>query len=75
MKITTTLFEKLGLFNRSSGMNRENPRWQDLRPVSAIDQELKKRHLDQILQSEGGIGLLKEIYEEDDVIRILSELE
>jgi len=72
MKITTTLFEKLGLFQRNGGINRENPRWQELRPLSGIDQELQRRHLNQIFQSEGSVGLLKEMFEEDDVMRILS---
>ena len=56
-------------------MNRDNPKWQDLSAVSGIDLELRSRELVQIFRTTGGVGLLQEIYEEDDVVRIIAELE
>jgi hypothetical protein len=38
-----------------------------------IDLEIRRRELNQVFKSEGVIGLLKEIYEDDDVIRIVGE--
>ena len=35
----------------------------------------EKRNLIRIFHLEGGVGLLKEIYEDSDVIRIIAELE
>ena len=48
-----------------------NLRWQVLCSTSAIDLELKRRNLIRIFHLEGSVGLLKEIYEDSDVIRII----
>ena len=75
MKITTLLFEKIGLFKRESGLNRENPRWQDMIPLAPIELELRRRELESLFEKEGPVSLLKELYEEDDVVRIVGRLE
>jgi len=75
LKITTLLFEKIGLFKRDLGLNRENPRWQDMVSLSAIELELRRRELNEVFKTSRPTGLLKEVYEEDEIMKIVGQLQ